>query len=57
MNKLISLACALIAALLIAGCQTTAKPSRVKVVAIADTCPTNGFAMARVTNTDALERR
>ena len=40
-----------------AGCQTAEKPSRVKVVAIADTCPTNGFVLARVTNTDALERR
>ena len=54
MKKLISLACALIATLLLAGCQTAEKSSRVKVVAIADTCPTNGFAMARVTNTDAL---
>ena len=54
MKKLISLACALIAALLMAGCQTAENPSRVKVVAIADTCPTNGFVLARVTNTDAL---
>ena len=51
---MLSVACALLAAFLIAGCQTAETPKRVKVVAIADTCPTNGFAMARVTNTDAL---
>ena len=54
MRKLLPLAYALIAALLMVGCQTAERPNRVKVVAIADTCPTNGFAMARVTNTDAL---
>ena len=54
MRKLLPLAYALIAALLMVGCQTAERPNRVKVVAIADTCPTNGFVMARVTNTDAL---
>ena len=54
MKKIIPLACALIAALLMAGCRTAEPPKRVKVVAIADNCTTNGFVMARITNTDAL---
>ena len=54
MKKLLLLAGALFAALLMADCRTPETPKRVKVVAIADTCPTNGFVMARVTNTDAL---
>ena len=45
--------CGLVAAFLVAGCQT-GPSSRVKVVAIADACTTNGFVMARHTNTDAL---
>ena len=56
MKKLIPFACTLIAALLMAGCQTAETTKRVKVVAIAGNCPTNGFVMARITNTDALER-
>lgn len=51
--RALSIALGLAAAILAAGCQSV-RPDRVKVVAIADTCPTNGFAMARTTNTDAL---
>ena len=47
------IACGLVAAALMAGCQTGSS-GRVKVVAIADSCVTNGFVMARNTNTDAL---
>ena len=47
------IACGLVAAAFMAGCQTRA-PGRVQVVAIADSCVTNGFVMARNTNTDAL---
>ena len=36
-----------------AGCQT-ASSDKVKVVGLADACVTNGFVMARSTNTDAL---
>ena len=39
--------------LVMAGCHAGA-PGRAKVVAIADACVTNGFVMARNTNTDAL---
>lgn len=45
--------CGLVAAISVAGCRT-AQPGRVKVVAIADYCVTNGFFMARYTNSDAL---
>ena len=42
----------LAAALLAAGCTTTVP--RAKVVAIVDACTTNGFIMARHTNSDAI---
>ena len=43
------------AAMLAAGCCTTApEERRVKVVAIADACTTNGFTIARRTNSDAI---
>ena len=51
--RALSIALGLAAAILAAGCQSV-RPGRVTVVAIADTCPTNGFAMVRTTNTDAL---
>ena len=51
--KVVPVAFGLLAVAFTAGCRT-GRTDRVKVVAIADTCPTNGFAMARVTNTDAL---
>lgn len=40
-------------ALAVAGCRTGA-PGRAKVAAIADACVTNGFIIARCTNSDAL---
>ncbi len=47
-------ACSLfVAAAAITGCQTRS-PGKVKVVALADGCVTNGFVMARNTNSDAL---
>jgi len=45
--------CLFVAAAAISGCQTRS-PGKVKVVAIADGCVTNGFVMARNTNSDAL---
>ena len=49
------LVCGLLIAIFAAGCQTPAEEiGRVKVVAIADTCPTNGFTVVRKTNIDAL---
>ena len=53
--RALPIALGMMVAILASGCQNV-RPDRVKVVAIADTCPTNGFAMARTTNTDALER-
>ena len=51
--KAISAVMGLIAAALLAGCQT-GSANRVKVAAIADSCVTNGFAMTRYTVTDAI---
>ncbi len=45
---------AVVAAMLSGGCQTAAPERRVKVVAIADACTTNGFTIARRTNSDAI---
>ena len=47
------IACSLFAAAAMTGCQTRS-PGKVKVVALADGCVTNGFVMARNTNFDAL---
>ena len=52
-TKTISVVMCLLAAILLAGCQT-GSANRVKVVAIADSCVTNGFAMTRYTVTDAV---
>ena len=51
--KACAFAIAAAAAIFAAGCRTTCTDGA-KVVAIADTCVTNGFAMARVTNSDAI---
>ena len=53
-ERTIRLVCGLAAAVLMVGCQTAGRPDKVKVVAVADACTTNGFVMARRTNTDAL---
>ena len=45
--------CLFAAASAITGCQTRS-PGKVKVVALTDGCVTNGFVMARSTNSDAL---
>ena len=45
--------CLFAAASAFTGCQTR-PPNKVKVVALADGCVTNGFVMARSTNSDAL---
>lgn len=45
--------CGLAVAVFAIGCRT-GQADRVKVVGIADSCVTNGFVMARNTNTDAL---
>ena len=50
---IVYMAVAGLAATFTAGCQT-ASSGKVKVVGLADACVTNGFVMARRTNTDAL---
>ena len=53
LSLIVLVACGLFAATTQAECQTTS-PKKVKVVGLADACVTNGFVMARSTNTDAL---
>ena len=53
LSLIVLVACGLFAATTQAECQTTS-PKKVKVVGLVDACVTNGFVMARRTNTDAL---
>lgn len=52
--KTFLIACGIVAVFFVSGCQTGQSGRRVKVVALADACSTNGFVIARITNTDAL---
>ena len=53
LTLIVLVACGLFAVATLAECQTPS-PKKVKVVGLADACVTNGFVMARRTNTDAL---